>query len=566
MPDKAGHTIQDIANIIDAGVSAVTAHKQSSDYLDMLIKDSVAKEEAFYAKLPLLDGKPITNIKEMQQLLHQIDQQYNLQALLPGKEIEQALSQPPYNYDLMAKGSKLTREESDIIRRVMQRLYEEGIKGADKIIIGDTRTAVYRPMIRDFVLQAITKGIAKNTNITITEKATLIDPPFNFDLGTFSTEGFAQLEINPSDILRSSLNTKDFFINKTQTGMGKVTINPIDITIDSNAAGKDMGLIGVSNTVKEYLLSIAPRVLNEEFQDLSRDKSSPMDASPEKFRQDVNEVIRSRLRVPNIDRFSSAMSSDIALGRSISTLRGYTGELRAYIMMSLLFPDQAFTTGLKDKITVFKGGAPEEAPVDILLRFLNDMYKEIGIQVKNTISTSYSWEGTMRADNFYNERLQVPMSAAERDYFGAFTYNQIIDSGKLPNRANWDNYERYKAIYKKFDDFSSFEDTYRSLAFNIMRQQTKAVDSGNFMSDIITNEFYFMNDSFIASSQILKAIKDNAFGGSSSYLTTRFSKSPGSGRVWQWGDDFVINYEANSLISYSVNLAFKRLAQSSFNA
>ena len=66
--------------------------------------------------------------------------------------------------------------------------------------------------------------------------------------------------------------------------MGKVTINPIDITIDSNAAGKDMGLIGVSNTVKEYLLSIAPRVLNEEFQNLSRDKSSPMDASPEKFR------------------------------------------------------------------------------------------------------------------------------------------------------------------------------------------------------------------------------------------------------------------------------------------
>ena len=90
--------------------------------------------------------------------------------------------------------------------------------------------------------------------------------------------------------------------------------------------------------------------------------------------------------------------------------------------------------------------------------------------------------------------------------------------------------------------------------------------SFDFMSDIITNEFYFMNDSFIASSQILKAIKDNAFGGSSSYLTTRFSKSPGSGRVWQWGDDFVINYEANSLISYSVNLAFKRLAQSSFNA
>ena len=69
----------------------------------------------------------------------------------------------------------------------------------------------------------------------------------------------------------------------------------------------------------------------------------------------------------------------IDLVRSISTLRGYTGELRAYIMMSLLFPGQAFTTGLKDKITVFKGGAPEEAPVDILLRFLNDMYKEIGI-------------------------------------------------------------------------------------------------------------------------------------------------------------------------------------------
>jgi len=47
-------------------------------------------------------------------------------------------------------------------------------------------------------------------------------------------------------------------------------------------------------------------------------------------------------------------------------------------------------------------GQLQEAPIDFVVKALNEMY---GIQVKNTVDVSYTWEGEMSASSFYVQRL-----------------------------------------------------------------------------------------------------------------------------------------------------------------
>lgn len=65
------------------------------------------------------------------------------------------------------------------------------------------------------------------------------------------------------------------------------------------------------------------------------------------------------------------------------------GEKSQYILKS---------TGLEDKIRMTENGQLQEAPLDFLVKALNTMF---GFQVKNTIDTSYTWEGEMSATSFY---------------------------------------------------------------------------------------------------------------------------------------------------------------------
>jgi len=80
--------------------------------------------------------------------------------------------------------------------------------------------------------------------------------------------------------------------------------------------------------------------------------------------------------------------------------------MRASLLMYAIFGESAaaelVSTGLHDKIRMTADGQLQEAPIDFVVKALNQLY---GFQVKNTVDTSYSWEGEMSAASFYLQRL-----------------------------------------------------------------------------------------------------------------------------------------------------------------
>ena len=257
----------------------------------------------------------------------------------------------------------------------------------------------------------------------------------------------------------------------------------------------------------------------------------------------------------------------IAIGRALPNIRGFLGEMRASLLMYTLFGEDATTklisTGLQDKIRMTADGVPQEAPLDFVVKSLNILY---GFQVKNTISSSYSWEGEMGVGSFYLQRLQERMTPEERAFYGAFSYNQPLDESKV--KGDWDDWEFYKRnIYSKFtSNFeNTFVDVFKSLAPNIIRllTQTEGDNIGIFNEqDVLTNNFFIMQDKIIAASDIVQALLDNK----NVRMNFNMIASENEKDQWYYGKPNIINYNAdNTKIDYEITLNYKTLFKSAYN-
>lgn len=407
---------------------------------------------------------------------------------------------------------------------------------------------------------------------TLTDKRLIADPvtiqPFlQQDINTLDQ---ATLNITSSSI-RGSQNISDFEVDWAD-GDTKRVINKI--IIKSEATGRFIPLDKISENLSSYLLSIAKEVLTEHEYSviMGTDSIEAMytgpipigSADPEELKRDVIKIIKDL--VPGeyahaVDRFAE----QIAIGRSISNIRGFLGEMRASLLMYAIFGESAaaelVSTGLHDKIRMTADGQLQEAPIDFVVKALNRLY---GFQVKNTVDTSYSWEGEMSAASFYLQRLQVTMTDAERNFYGAFSYNQPLDSKEV--RGDWDDWDLYRrstypSFTKNFD--SVFASVFQSLAPNIIRLQTQtAGDNVGIFSEnnVLTNNFFIMQDKIIAASDIVQALIDQK------NIKTKFGMSAGTDKMWHYGEPNTINYNANSTkIEYNVTLNYKTLFKSAYN-
>ena len=185
----------------------------------------------------------------------------------------------------------------------------------------------------------------------------------------------------------------------------------------------------------------------------------------------------------------------------------------------------------------------------LVLAYSNEVIlggENIGIQIKNTSDlNSYTW-GNYRSSkgmpvpSFYAERLQENITDSERDFFGAYVYNQPI------------NESSYQEIYASFNGvFELFYYVYAKLAMYIIRQETELSEDSP-LSGNLKNDFFIMNDSIIPTSALYQAMND-----SSGLINSSFEFSTSSTGYYTPQNPIpsnYMNYASQMLITYSIEL------------
>ena len=559
--------LDEVQNIIDIGRNSVVVHKQEIQQLKAFASELEAQEKAFYSLINF-GGKKISNIRQLNDLIQEIDSMTKIGTLLPKGEIEDKLSKLYILTDTSKR--KLSQNETELITATLQKLIDEGMVFINKDIVDSRASATRLSDIKNRLFAALQMGITKN--IYISDKRTIVDPitiePF---LSEPQTIDHAKLEIK-SNIIRGSQAASDFEAIYTDTR--KKTLAKINIKTEGT--GKFIPLDKLSDEMAQYLLSIAKDVLQQDYYVImqkneltvqTQDGPIPIgSATPEQLKKDVIKIIKETINENIPSSVIDSFASQIAIGRSLSNIRGFLGEMRASLLMYKLFGEKSQyilkSTGLEDKIRMTENGQLQEAPLDFLVKALNTMF---GFQVKNTIDTSYTWEGEMSATSFYIQRLQVEMTSGEQNFYGAFSYNQPLDDKDVRGDwADWDLYRRdtYKQFTASFE--SVFSDVFKSLAPNIIRLSTQtAGGNAGIFQDVgeMTNNFFIMKDKIIAASDIVKALINNE------NIRASFGMTAGTGRLWKYGDPPTTSYTGDDTrIDYSVTLNYKTLFKSAYNA
>lgn len=558
--------IDQISNIIDLGTSAVQAHQIEVQELDSLIAELSSAETAFLSQIPRLKSP---DTRSLNLLIQEIDEIQKIGTLLPGQKVEQLLSEKYILTD--TSKHQLTTDERTIIVRVLNKLANEGLQYINKKITDSRSIAAILSDVKDHALAAISAAIPKT--VTLENQRSIIDPASitGLLLEPEQVLGLTSLEIKGNTI-RGSQAVHDFTYNFKEG-----TRELASITFTETSTEKFTPLQNISSEFSSYLLSIAKDVLGEdEYDKIIQDKngilitpnSGPQpigQVSIETLREDVINILKKLL--PTYSSIIERFSPQIAIGRSLSNIRGFLGEMRAALLMYELFGDSAVqlvATGLQDKIRMSEDGALQEAPIDFVVQALNTLY---GFQVKNTIDTSYSWEGEMSAGSFYLQRLQVEMSDEEKRFYGAFSYNQPISRKDVDYSElnDWKEYEQN--IYKGFErNFNSvFSQVFKSLSPNIIRLLTRT-QGGNIGifegQNVLKNNFFIMQDKIIAASDILKAFKNGQS------VSSKFSMVAGQEMLWKNGDPSPLETKYNpnlTKIDYNVTLNYKTLFRSAYN-
>ena len=557
-----GHPfIDEIKNIVDLGISSVTTHKIEMTQLQEFANDLRTQEESFYSLINF-NGQKIRSCADLNRVIQDIDQTFRTGTLLPRGEVESLLSQK-YKLSDNTKNT-LSDNQKRIITATINQLIEIGKTHVDMTMTKSRAKATQLSYVKDRLFAALQMGIAHS--MTVSPQKTIVDPitisPFLLE----QTElDYARLEIK-SNTIRGSQAASDFEYTLSED---KTEISTI--TIKSSGTGKFIPLDKMSQELADYLLSIASQVLKaEDYAVLvSKDTLSVTNNGPipigsaniDQLKKDTIEIIKGL--TPQYAHVIDKFASQIAIGRSLSNVRGFLGEMRASLLMYTLFGDSAAqlqSTGLLDKIRMTPDGKPQEAPIDFVVKALNEMY---GIQVKNTVDVSYTWEDELSASSFYTQRLQVPLTSGEANFYAAFSYNQPLDSKEVS--GDWADWELYRhTIYPSFQNAfgSVFAGVFKSLAPNIIRlsTQTSGDNVGIFAGQTgLTNNFFIMQDKIIAASDIVQALINDQ------NIRASFGMTAGTNNLWSYGKSPLGGSPNATKIDYSVTLNYKTLFKSAYN-
>ena len=547
----------------------------------------LAREKQFYSFIvDPFTGKGITTIQELNDLILKLDSSpdYNFGALLPsgsvnGGKIEHIL-QTKYGYNLKATSkTRFTETEQARVKAFLQDLADQALKAlpTDKTLLANMEAATQERFLRDLV--AAMDGISiKSGYMTIFMKAS------QAKMSTLNYQIYQRLNVDsfPKDIrvvdivsniagrgksIKRREGTQIFTSNGEKGGeVLQVIINP-DLNSFSPAA-----FTAVYEFAKQQGL-LDPR---EEVDDATVGTTSPMDVSPEKWRQDVFEAIsntlggkyRNLLLQDEMGQYHALfekyqIAEEIALGRSISVLRGFMGELRGILIMDALIPGQKGKLMGTAKVTLANSLASESAPVDMIVDVLNELGRPYGFQIKNTSElTSYSWgnqreKAGMTIPNFYIERLQQVLNQSETDFFGAYIYNQPIDDAS----------QEYRNIYSGFQGkfASAFIPVYQKLALYIIRQSTEIKKGNDLLSGTAVNDFFMMNNKIVPASAFYKAMNEQ----NTSLIKSSFALQEATGGYYHYGDDpDKINYSswaAQARIKYEIEVKYAALLTTAYN-
>lgn len=556
--------VDEISNIIDLGTSSVQVHRQQQAELSNLVSNLRASEQAFYDKIDCR-GKKITSARDLNLLIKDIDKDDKIGALLPNGEVEKKLSQL-YILSDTSKGDWSANQRA-IMAKVMNKLIADGMQYIDRKVVNSRAAATLLSDVRNRAIAAFQAGLVKNVNIS--PRKTIVDPSTISSYLLMEEEllGEESLDIKFNTI-RGSQAARDFNYELNENR----EIIKLEIISESN--GKFIPLKNISEEMAAYLLSIAKDVLESEDDRVllqgnslvaAQDGPIPIgNAKLEVLKQDTVNILKELM--PSYSSAIEHFAPQIAIGRALPNVRGFLGEMRASLLMYALFGESAamelVSTGLQDKIRMSADGALQEAPIDFVVKSLNMLY---GFQVKNTISASYSWEGEMGAGSFYLQRLQVSMTPEERNFYGAFSYNQPLADDRV--RGDWEDWALYRNIYQGFtNNFNStFVDVFKSLAPNIIRLLTRT-EGGNVGifegHDALTNNFFIMQDKIITASDIVQALIDSK----NVRMNFGMVASENTKNQWYYGKPNIIDYNPdNTKIDYEVTLNYKTLFKSAYN-
>lgn len=554
--------LDEVTNIVDMGISSVSTHKVEMNQLQALASNLRAQEQSFYSLINF-NGQTVHSCADLNRIIQDIDRTFRTGTLLPRGEVEGMLSQK-YKLSDNTK-STLSENQKQVITEVLNKLIESGMQYVDRTMTSSRSKATQLSYVKDRLFAAIQMGISHTA--IISPKKAILDPvtisPFLLE----PTElDYAQLNIQ-SNTIRGSQAASDFeyVLNADKTMITQITIK-------STGTGKFVPLDKMGQELADYLLSIAAQVIGKDRYEVIMQgdtllvgNAGPIpigSANIDQLKADTVEIIKQL--VPQYSHVVDQFASQIAIGRSLSNIRGFLGEMRASLLMYALFGENAAaqlqSTGLLDKIRMTADGQLQEAPIDFVVKALNEMY---GIQVKNTVDVSYTWEGEMSASSFYVQRLQVPLTAGESKFYAAFSYNQPLDSKEVRgDYADWDLYRRvtYPSFQNAFS--STFAAVFKSLAPNIIRlsTQTGGDNVGIFSgSTSLTNNFFIMQDKIIAASDVVQALINEQ------NIRANFGMTAGTNELWAYGKPPIGGNADATKIDYSVTLNYKTLFKSAYN-
>lgn len=552
--------LDEITNIVDMGISSVSTHKVEMSQLQSLASNLRAQEQSFYSLINF-NGQKVHSCADLNRIIQDIDHTFRTGTLLPRSEVEGMLSQK-YKLSDNTKNT-LSENQKQVIVATLNQLIENGKKFVDMQMTNSRSKATQLSYVKDRLFAAIQMGISHTA--IISPKKAILDPvtisPFLLE----QTElDYARLDIK-SNTIRGSQAASDFEY-KTQDGM--IT----EITIKSTGTGKFIPLDKMGQELADYLLSIAAQVLGKDRYEVIMQGDSLLvadngpvpigSANLDQLKKDTVDIIKEL--VPEYSHVVERFAAQIAIGRSLSNIRGFLGEMRASLLMYALFGDsmaaQLQSTGLLDKIRMTPNGQLQEAPIDFVVKALNEMY---GIQVKNTADTSYTWEGEMSASSFYAQRLQVGMTGGEAKFYAAFSYNQPLDAKEV--HGDWADWELYRRVtYPSFSNAfnSTFAAVFKSLAPNIIRlsTQTGGDNVGIFSGQTsLTNNFFIMQDKIIAASDVVQALINEQ------NIRANFGMTAGTNDLWSYGKSPIGGSPDATKIDYSVTLNYKTLFKSAYN-
>ena len=569
-----GETSNKILNIINNAQPNANLVAKAQKIYD--VSAQLAKEQQFYSAITNpFTGEPIRSIQDLNRLIKQFDTDinYNFSALLPAGAVEQRLSEK-YNLSLNVR-NKFSEVEQSRVRERLNTLANEALQ----IMVSNMDD--FGQKLDQYVLNMLIYAMGglniSNGEMTIFTNDKRIDR-INADVYDIFNIDRMPKGINVVNIAANILGKG----NVKQRAGTTITrdLNNIPIQIDINP---DFNAFSPKAFEDLYKWAEAQKDLLEPRAETSNKMGSgtlsPMDVSPQEFEQDVFRAVSSLLGGKYSGILTTTASGEfhelyqkydvgnqIALGRQLSNVRGFLGELRAILIIDAMFPrggGHLMGTAKVQLANATKGG--ESAPIDLLVDLLNEVGIQIGFQVKNTSELSaYSW-GNRRSKNgmaiptFYVERLQELLTEEERNFFGAYVYNQPV-----PEEDKNDWYANH--VYSKFEPkFNEFYQVYKKLALYIIRQETEISSSNNpLLSGKLSNDFFIMNDKIVPASSFFQAMNN----GNEDLISSTFNINTNSTGFYDPAAPMPHSYSGyatQALVSYEISVKYAALLQSAYN-